>query len=602
MKVDALNSSDIFVTSMRSLELKGDFLHAWDLAQNHLKSHPTDGNAFLATSKLFRAHILESQKSTFLKLAKKSLRNQRSTDRSMWLLCLRNCQVSEAKIYAEISKALNVLKGDRHSLFRTFKLTLQYGHLLLAQKILEILPVSPLEKPLLTEQRKTLLEMTKNLRFFRLWPTRYPPEQTLSPELPVKLLVQDLPNHAFPTEPPKNICLVSWGLGPGGAERQVVNTLNSLQSLDPQAKLSLVLQSKQESWQKENFFLSALHPSVQIHYLDELEQAAREHLKSLTQRQQMLLSFCPEHLLTEVLSFAALWTRTPPQVVHIFQDSMNLHAGLGALLAKVPRIVLSGRNMNPKTRGRGQQRYYRSLYRTLLSKPSVLFSHNSRAGAESYRSWLSLPKSYPMPVVYNGIEAPPAPIFLRKPETFTIGSVARFHSQKNPLLWLSTTQKFLHLHPEARIISIGQGPMLKEIKERVAAAGLEDFYEFLGHSEQVVEEMKRFDVLLSCSKVEGLSNVLIEAQMLGLPVVCTQAGGSFEIVDQGQTGFVVPQKGRQMSLIESDLLKHLEWIYKNPQWTKNCNVLARKRSIDLFSIPQMAQNMLRLYQRQFTEH
>jgi glycosyltransferase involved in cell wall biosynthesis len=53
------------------------------------------------------------------------------------------------------------------------------------------------------------------------------------------------------------------------------------------------------------------------------------------------------------------------------------------------------------------------------------------------------------------------------------------------------------------------------------------------------------DVLLLTSSVEGLPNVLIEAQAAGRPVVATDVGGTREAIDDGRTGLIVAQRSAQ---------------------------------------------------------
>src|SRR5262249_16369307 len=52
-----------------------------------------------------------------------------------------------------------------------------------------------------------------------------------------------------------------------------------------------------------------------------------------------------------------------------------------------------------------------------------------------------------------------------------------------------------------------------------------------------------FDVFLLTSQFEGTPNVVIEASLLGVPVVATDAGGTREAVCEGTTGFLVQQPG-----------------------------------------------------------
>ncbi len=49
-----------------------------------------------------------------------------------------------------------------------------------------------------------------------------------------------------------------------------------------------------------------------------------------------------------------------------------------------------------------------------------------------------------------------------------------------------------------------------------------------------------FDMFVQASNSEGLPNVLLEASAAALPIVATAAGGSGEVVRDGETGLLVP--------------------------------------------------------------
>ena len=73
---------------------------------------------------------------------------------------------------------------------------------------------------------------------------------------------------------------------------------------------------------------------------------------------------------------------------------------------------------------------------------------------------------------------------------------------------------------------------------------LEDTVTFCGPLEHpaVLEKCAWADVFLHPSLSEGFCNAVLEAQALGVPVVCTDAGGLPENVADGVTGFVVPRR------------------------------------------------------------
>lgn len=63
----------------------------------------------------------------------------------------------------------------------------------------------------------------------------------------------------------------------------------------------------------------------------------------------------------------------------------------------------------------------------------------------------------------------------------------------------------------------------------------------LPHSE-VLKEIERHDVLLLPSVEEGIANVVLEAMALGTPVITTSVGGMLEVIQDGKSGYVVPER------------------------------------------------------------
>ncbi len=93
----------------------------------------------------------------------------------------------------------------------------------------------------------------------------------------------------------------------------------------------------------------------------------------------------------------------------------------------------------------------------------------------------------------------------------------------------------------AFLVVIGDGPEREKL-EAYAREKLGNFCLFTGalsHS-QTLAIMKEAQVIALNSSYEGLSHVLIEAQMLGTPIVATLVGGNAEIVTDGASGFLVP--------------------------------------------------------------
>ena len=82
----------------------------------------------------------------------------------------------------------------------------------------------------------------------------------------------------------------------------------------------------------------------------------------------------------------------------------------------------------------------------------------------------------------------------------------------------------------------GDGDRLEELRE--VCAGDSNF-EVLGYRNDVLDILKETDFLFLFSTQEGLSITLIEATMVGMPIVCNNVGGNSEICHHGRNGWVL---------------------------------------------------------------
>jgi colanic acid/amylovoran biosynthesis glycosyltransferase len=97
---------------------------------------------------------------------------------------------------------------------------------------------------------------------------------------------------------------------------------------------------------------------------------------------------------------------------------------------------------------------------------------------------------------------------------------------------------------------IGEGPMREEMEAILAEAGVRDRVAFLGllSPEAVAAEMRQAHLFCLPSRVgpdgdsEGIPNVVKEAMATGLPVVSTYHAGIPELVEDGVSGYLVPER------------------------------------------------------------
>lgn len=121
--------------------------------------------------------------------------------------------------------------------------------------------------------------------------------------------------------------------------------------------------------------------------------------------------------------------------------------------------------------------------------------------------------------------------------------VGRMVENKAPLLMVRAYAEVRRTVPDAELVMIGDGPLLREAKR--LAAELSAPIQFLGAcaSDEVLAQMHQARVLCLPSvttargDAEGFGLVLIEAQACGVPAVTSAIGGATEAILDGETGY-----------------------------------------------------------------
>jgi glycosyltransferase involved in cell wall biosynthesis len=373
---------------------------------------------------------------------------------------------------------------------------------------------------------------------------------------------------------PRRIVLACGSLQPGGAERQVAYTAAGLTERPGIESVTLVCDQ-----------LTPNHPERYDFYLPLVQRAGvpahvvRRYagMPSMIDEPVALVaaqtSF-PEGLLLDVANLYKEFRRLRPEVVHAWLDWSNARAGLAAALAGVPRIVLSGRNLNPTNFSNIYQSCMDPVYHALCGLPNVAMLNNSRAGADSYAEWLGF-SSERIPVIHNAFNGDAAPgngnraamrARLGIPaDAPVIGGVFRFYPEKRPLLWVEVARHVARLHPDAWFVMVGQGILKREIEQTARRFGIAERLLLPGVVDNILPVMRAFDLFLLTSFGEGLPNVVLEAQWAGLPVVATNAGGVVEAVEPGVSGWVVDPPNPMR------LAERVTWLLRSPE------VMARAR-------------------------
>lgn len=352
------------------------------------------------------------------------------------------------------------------------------------------------------------------------------------------------------------VVLVNAGLAAGGAERQIVNTLIGLSDSGQCESVALLAEYIEHAPQLDFFLHELESQGIEVAQVEHAVTLADDGLSSLAPAIAEMAADLPGTILEEILNLIGEFRTRRPGIVHAWQDSTSIKAGIAALIAGVPRIVLASRNVIPQNFS-----YYRDYmhpaYRALSTLESVVFLNNSAAGATDYTRWLGLPADRFI-VVRNGVDLSD----LRRvgddvsrnyrqslgipPDARVVGSVFRFWPEKRPTLWLQSAKILADRHPDVHFLIIGDGPMRGEMEAYIRAHELSGRVHLPGARPEVATPLSAMDVFVLTSEFEGTPNVVLEAQWLGLPVVATDAGGTRESFDNGISGLLAEEATPEM--------------------------------------------------------
>lgn len=118
-------------------------------------------------------------------------------------------------------------------------------------------------------------------------------------------------------------------------------------------------------------------------------------------------------------------------------------------------------------------------------------------------------------------------------------SVARLYPQKNQKMMIEAFAQIADEFPDWQLVIFGEGPLRCSLELLVKSLQLERRVLLPGRTEHVVEELRKSKIFCLSSDYEGMSNSMIEAICVGLPIVTTNVSGVKELVDDNINGFVV---------------------------------------------------------------
>lgn len=333
---------------------------------------------------------------------------------------------------------------------------------------------------------------------------------------------------------PGRVLLVNSSLKAGGAERQFVALAKALLDAGlPKDDLHIALFSVEPDRAMDAFLPDLEALGVTTHTLSDIPI----HNPTLPLKMQRVIDALPFDLRQDVTPLWHLLMRLKPTVMHGWQDRAAAACGVAGVLAETERLVLSMRNMSPETRRDSKLAELQPLIANLAQSPNVTITANAKEAVHDYENWLSLQPSSVKPlrniVDVDRFEPVRAAYVARQAATqVTIGGAFRLALNKRPLLWLQTIAELKSRADfPVKPVLFGNGPMEDQVRHEAERLGLSSLT-LITNETNPLRIYQDMDALLLMSRVEGLPNVLLEAQASGIPVAACDVGGVTETLQK----------------------------------------------------------------------
>jgi glycosyltransferase involved in cell wall biosynthesis len=149
---------------------------------------------------------------------------------------------------------------------------------------------------------------------------------------------------------------------------------------------------------------------------------------------------------------------------------------------------------------------------------------------------------------------------------------------------------------EVRLLIVGAGALLSELRHEAQRLGLAERVVFVGFHRDVLPFLQAADIFVLPSTQEGLSLSALEAMAMSKPVVACRVGGTPEVVVDGQTGLLV-SPGRP-----AELAGALERLLSHPEEAKAMGAAGQQRVREAFDLEQMVTKIEQMYRNLIAGH
>ena len=298
------------------------------------------------------------------------------------------------------------------------------------------------------------------------------------------------------------------------------------------------------------------------------------------------------------LELIQLFRKEAPDIVHLNSSKIGALGALAARIVRCKRIVYTVHGL-PHLEPRP---LWQKAIIKIITRITFLFSHKvivvSDKELKEVSGWWGVKSKVVR--IYNGIDAVEyftkedakklisSRIGVSLDDKTVIGSIAELTKNKGLMEFLPALVQLKENNPDFIYIHFGDGELKEELEQETRKLNLQDTVYWLGFDENADKYLRALDIFTLPSLKEGLPYALLEAGLVGLPVVASEVGGIPEILTQSR-GVTVPVKNTEM------FSQKLKTLIEQPEKRKELGNNLRQHIQTAFSKSTMHQKTEEVY-------
>jgi len=175
--------------------------------------------------------------------------------------------------------------------------------------------------------------------------------------------------------------------------------------------------------------------------------------------------------------------------------------------------------------------------------------------------------------------------------TTLIANIGRLSPEKGQADFLLAAREILRHHDNVHFVLIGTGPDQSKLEQLAKDFQIQHSVTFAGFRTDMPSIYNNLDLVIQSSYTEGMPNVILEALLMEVPVLATDAGGTAEIISNGRTGVLIPHSSPE------DITRNTLSFLKNPAKFKQMARQGKSIVKEKFNFPDRTKKLSLIYDK-----